>query len=774
MRYINQLVCLVVLMACHSALFSQHHHNANTRVKYNREPQPIMSQALRLNEALDYLGSPLSGADSRALRSLSQHSLNHQTVDSIQAILDPYCLAIVSINPEARVSVERGRARARLTQGGWTSFLVKVHNQAGVTAKLNPFSSKSILPTHLSDGGHAVVQSNVIAKSEVEQRFLDMQMYREKPLLPELSGLPLEYVVLQIYSKDAGAREADIAFNVGEGTQDVGFRHMIPVLFSINKAVKVKLDVRDDDGKPAMASFYITDSIQREPGRLSGFYPLPSRRVAAYDEYPDFFFQKQIYRFTGESVNLAPGKYEFFYSRGPEYIPQQQHVVVPENKDSITLSFPLKRWINMAKLGWISGDHHVHAAGCAHYDSPEEGVPPAFMYRQALGEDLNISAVLTWGPSWYHQKKYFTGKDDVVSQKNNLLRYDVEVSGFPSSHAGHLVLLGLKEDDYPGAKKVEDWPTWTLPILKWAKKQGGVVGYAHSGWGLEPMTPTNDLPNYITPKMDGIGANEYVVTVTQDAVDIYSVGNTPAKWELNMWYHTLNCGFKTRISGETDFPCITDRRVGLSRSYYKSNEPANYDNYLAALKEGRSYVSEGNAHIMDFAINGQEIGTNNSQLKLNGRSKLKITAKVAALLPDIQKGPPPPTEFGGSYWDIIWSRIGESRNVPVELIVNGKPVDTLVIEADGKINEVTFNYTTNRSVWAALRIWGSAHSNPIFIDIDGKPIHEKQSAEWCKKAVEQCWKKKSDQFSEKDRKDAKIIYDSAAKIYERIANGSAN
>ncbi len=43
---------------------------------------------------------------------------------------------------------------------------------------------------------------------------------------------------------------------------------------------------------------------------------------------------------------------------------------------------------------------------------------------------------------------------------------------------------------------------------------------------------------------------------THDAVDFISAVDTPALWELNIWYHTLNCGFTTRISGETDFPCI--------------------------------------------------------------------------------------------------------------------------------------------------------------------------------------------------------------------------
>src|SRR5204863_6858273 len=133
-----------------------------------------------------------------------------------------------------------------------------------------------------------------------------------------------------------------------------------------------------------------------------------------------------------------------------------------------------------------------------------------------------------WGPSWYHQKSFFRGKENALSTKENIMRYDVEVSGFPSSHAGHIVLLRLKEDDYPGTTKIEEWPSWTLPVLQWAKSQGAATGYAHSGWGLQPTQPTNALPNYdVLPKMDGIGANEYIVTVTQNAVDFYSAGDTP-------------------------------------------------------------------------------------------------------------------------------------------------------------------------------------------------------------------------------------------------------
>src|SRR5437016_10211456 len=76
------------------------------------------------------------------------------------------------------------------------------------------------------------------------------------------------------------------------------------------------------------------------------------------------------------------------------------------------------------------------------------------MMRYILGEDLKTGSVLSWGPGWYFQKTFFEGKDNRLSTAENLMRYDVEVSGFPSSHTGHIVLLGLKEQDYPGSKRI--------------------------------------------------------------------------------------------------------------------------------------------------------------------------------------------------------------------------------------------------------------------------------------------------------------------------------
>ena len=122
-----------------------------------------------------------------------------------------------------------------------------------------------------------------------------------------MSGLAVEYQILEIYSRDAGQRSADISFNVGQGTQDIGFRNDMLVLFHADPARQIKIHVLDENGKPSIASLTIRD-------RWNRLYPNPSKRLA-----PDFFFQPQIYRADGESIDLPPGYYTVAATGGPEY-----------------------------------------------------------------------------------------------------------------------------------------------------------------------------------------------------------------------------------------------------------------------------------------------------------------------------------------------------------------------------------------------------------------------------------------------------------------------
>jgi hypothetical protein len=104
----------------------------------------------------------------------------------------------------------------------------------------------------------------------------------------------------------------------------------------------------------------------------------------------------------------------------------------------------------------------------------------------------------------------------------------------------------------------------------------------------------------------------------------------------------------------------------------------------------------------------------------------------------------------------------------VELLVNGYPVEKKEIEADGKWTNLKFNYTITKSSWIAVRIYQSSHTNPIFVIVDGKPILEKKSAAWCRKAVDQCWKMKNAAFKPGEVEDAKQGYDHARKVYDEM------
>ncbi len=728
---------------------------ASLPIERNVEWQPFAAQVNRLIEATDYLGSPFSAEDKQAIETAMKESDVARAGEKVQEILDRHCLFGVQINPEMRVKVAGGAAPPELVEQGWRQFLVKVVNDSGTTAAL-----RAVSPNAQKLAG--------ATQLEVPDRWLEMMMFDSPPLGPTLNGLNLEYRIVQLYSRDAGKREAKISFNVGQGTQDLGFRNEVDVLFQIQPAREATLRVRDENNQPTTASFVIKDA----QGRV---YPSPAKRLA-----PDFAFQHQVYRGDGESLRLPDGDYVVEFSRGPESVAQTRTLKI--DKQTRQLEFTVQRWIDPSQLGWWSGDHHIHAAGCAHYVKPTQGVLASDMIRHCTGEDLKIGANLTWGPCFDYQKQFFCGTVDKVSKYPYLLRYDIEVSGFGSHRSGHLCLLRLREEIYPGGDSKDHWPTLCLNTLRWAKQQGSVCGPAHSGWGLEVKTA--DLPNYIVPPFNGIGANEYIVDVTHElpgpdgkllpAVDFMSLVDTPYVWELNMWYHTLNVGYRTRVSGETDFPCIYGERVGLGRSYVKLDGKLDYDRWCEGIRQGRNYVGDGKSHLMEFKINDVALGEAGSELKLPQSATVKVTAKVAARL-DAQPNPAlQKLDYAKKpYWDLERARIDDTREVPVEVIVNGYPVAKKNIVADGKLQEISFDVKIDRSSWVALRILPSSHTNPIFVLVDGKPIRaSRRSAEWCLKGVDQCWSQKEKLIRAGEKDEAKLAYDHARAAYQKILGES--
>ncbi len=737
----------------------------------------------------------------------------------LQSILDDSLLCVLTINPESRVKVTRGNQPAIIQQAGFTPCLVKIVNQGAIKSELRvtspqagaPFAGVAPLSMQRQEQLRLLDNQQPV---DGPRRFLQIDVASQPPLTSHLSGVAVEYAVVLIYSSLAGEFEATLEFSVGQGTQDLGFRSELPVVLTARPAIPVPLSIHDTDGHPSYAKLVFRD-------QLGAVYPPQSRRLA-----PDLFFQKQIYRRDGEVVLLPPGEFTLESSRGPEYRVQRQTVRVPLGEPT-PIKVDLVRWVNPMEAGYWCGDHHIHGAGCAHYTSPSEGVTPQDMFRQVAGEGLNVGCILTWGPCFEFQRQFFNAAISDVSEAKTLLKYDLEISGFGSQALGHVCLLNLRNQTYPGSDgtKTQGWPSWTTPVLTWAKAQGAVTGFAHSASGLqihgeaaatrllnqhdvdrsgqlsrveshESLLPqsfnqidgdqdqhltltelqisidrvADELPNLAVPEMNSVGAMELPVAVVAGVCDFISAMDTARVAEWNMWYHLLNCGFPLKVSGETDFPCMSSTAVGQGRTYVHLGalEQLDFGDWCQGLAAGRSYVSDGYAHAIKFEVNGKSAG---EAVELADAGAVAVTASVvfAPETPAAVAHGTIAAEGGRRFVGDTVTLHGTKRDAMlqggerlVEIVVNGRVVASEKVAADGHVHELLFNVPITQSSWLALRTFPQLHTNPVDILIDRAPIRvSQQSARWCQETIRQLWRVREKNIAIAERAEAKRAFDTA-------------
>src|SRR5436853_1556926 len=75
--------------------------------------QPLVAQVTQVQEALEYLGSPLPDSVKAKLEDAFKAPDESSRVRAIQEALDPYCLIANPINPESRVKAQLGPAAPR-------------------------------------------------------------------------------------------------------------------------------------------------------------------------------------------------------------------------------------------------------------------------------------------------------------------------------------------------------------------------------------------------------------------------------------------------------------------------------------------------------------------------------------------------------------------------------------------------------------------------------------------------------------------------------------
>jgi len=232
--------------------------------------------------------------------------------------------------------------------------------------------------------------------------------------------------------------------------------------------------------------------------------------------------------------------------------------------------------------------------------------------------------------------------------------------------------------------------------------------------------------------------------------------------EWNCWYHIMNCGFPLKVSGETDFPCIDGSRVGEGRVYVHLGkvDHVDFSDWCHGIAQGRSYVSDGYAHALEFTVDGKASGYGDAELQAPGKVAVRALVAFTSDMPlgSAKEAPLPK---------------GNTRTV--EVMVNGQAVETKIVPADGKPHPIEFDVTIARSSWVALRSFPQLHTNPVNVLVGGKPIRpSRESALWCVEVIKQLWRACGTKIAPGEREEAHKTFLHAIDIYRRIADEARN
>jgi hypothetical protein len=388
-------------------------------------------------------------------------------------------------------------------------------------------------------------------------------------------------------------------------------------------------------------------------------------------------------------LTVPAGSYTVQGFRGPEYHRFEQKITVPAGRTA-QARVALKRWTNPPARSWYGGESHIHA----NYSHGEWYSTPETMRLQIQGEGLHVAnfVIANSTGDGVFDREFFRGKPDPVSSPQHVLYWNAE---FRSTLWGHLTMYNLKrlvEPLFTGFKDTTN--PWDVPtnadIADHVHLQGGHVTYTH------PAKDSSD------PFVTAYAARGMPIDVALGTIDSLDVNfGWPVTMEL--WYRLLNCGFQLPASAGTDF-FLNRIRGGLPgtwRAYVLVEGPFSYEAWVAGLKAGRSFVTNG--PMLAFTANGRSLG---DTISLPAPGPIRVQATASAINP----------------------------LTAIEVVYNGKVALTGTVAPDGLRGTVDGTVHVSRSGWLSLRALGKPEArsvtSPIYIQIADKPVASRADAEY--------------------------------------------
>jgi hypothetical protein len=419
----------------------------------------------------------------------------------------------------------------------------------------------------------------------------------------------------------------------------------------------------------ASATVCVNDGAQ-EPDH-DPYHKFSLRKSANRHKGPMRFRPVKYYFYTDGQfeVRVPPGKVTLEIMKGYEYQPSFIQLDIPE-KDTVDLKIHLEKSIDMASMGWYSGDIHIHMDRTGTNDDTLLTITSAKNIKYAYLLSMNTKGYDKGSKyeSWLQKKGL--GERSITRKGPYFI-----VSGqeYRTNILGHVLIL--MSDDYVDGIGINDditlWPSLSL-IADQAHEKNGFIGLSHGGYHLQ--------------EADGLLLDDKM-----DFLELLQFGGYRSLG-LDGWYDFLNIGFRLPMVGACDFPYT--RELGSEITYVWSDSIPTCRSFMQGIAEGKSFATTG--PMLFLEVEAKKPGEI-FHFPANTDTMLRVRINVQ-------------------------SPVYPVRNA--ELIVDGQVVRKQ--QFDELKNSWQFHHRLRitKSCWIAARTYAEAgteaHTNPVYVYVDNQ------------------------------------------------------
>jgi hypothetical protein len=342
----------------------------------------------------------------------------------------------------------------------------------------------------------------------------------------------------------------------------------------------------------------------------------------------------------------------------------------------------MTRWIDMPARGWHSADDHIHIRR-----SPADDPKIA---RWIAAEDIGVGNLLQMGDFWTtYFAQYAFGDRGRYVEDGRILSPGQEEPRTPE--IGHTISLGQREF----VRMQPDYYSYDR-LFDRVHELGGITGFAHQGVSFHGYRGM--VLNILRGKVDFLELAQFCV----------AGGPIPVQY----YYHFLDMGYRLTALGGSDFPWCglgpeygfkepQGAQIGNARFYTYTGGALTFENWLAGVKAGRTFVTTG--PMLTLTVNGKLPG---DTLDLAPGARVRVSAEA-------------------------WGQAGQVPLKSLEIVGHGKVLARSEgVNAARLVAEI--EVTPERGIWIAAKCEAGtaqiAHTTPVYVTVNGGGFHNPDTA----------------------------------------------